>query len=112
VLVKRVGSAFVNTELSEILDGLDALKEGKRSIVVVGMESSDCINNTVRHGADLGYQMVVVVDACAAHEVPDYRQKGKVLSAEETHEAAMVVLANFAKLTTTNELLEEIGLVA
>lgn len=33
---------------------------------MIGMDGGQCINSTTRHGADLGYEMVVVADACAS----------------------------------------------
>jgi nicotinamidase-related amidase len=61
VFVKHAGSPFVATKLP------DAIKSyGHRKIVVIGMDGGQCVNSTTRHGIDLGYDMVVVGDACAS----------------------------------------------
>lgn len=51
--------------------------------MVIGMDGSQCVNNTVRQAADLGFQLLVVADACACYGMEDWRT-GKQLGAEET----------------------------
>jgi len=102
VFVKHVGSPFVATELPEAIKSY-----GHRKIVVIGMDGTQCINNTVRHGADLGYDMVVVADACSSYGIEDYT--GKQVGAEESHKAAISMLAAFGKVTTTVKVLTDLG---
>jgi nicotinamidase-related amidase len=61
VFVKHTGSAFMKTKLPDIIKSY-----GHRKIVVIGMDGGQCVNSTTRQGADLGYDMVVVGDACAS----------------------------------------------
>jgi len=100
VFVKTVGSPFVETKLPEVIKELG----GKRKIVVIGMDGGQCINNTTRHGTDLGYEIVVVGDACSSYAMNDWTT-GKDYGAEQTHIAAMSLLAGDAKVTTTKDVL-------
>ncbi|KAJ5806832.1 Isochorismatase hydrolase [Penicillium riverlandense] len=104
--IKHQGSAFVGTKLQEELERLE--KDGKRKIVVIGMDGSQCVNNTVRHATDLGFQMLVAADACACYGMEDWRT-GKQLGAEETWEAAMGVLTGCAKVVATDKVLTALG---
>ena len=61
VFIKHVGSPFVETQISAAIESY-----GKRKIVVIGIDGTQCVNHTVRHGADLGYNFIVVSDACAS----------------------------------------------
>ncbi|PPQ86468.1 hypothetical protein CVT26_011818 [Gymnopilus dilepis] len=107
VFVKHVGSPFVASGINKVIDGL---LEGKkdRKIVVFGMDAAQCISNTTRHGADLGYNIVVVGDACSGYGMQDWKT-GKNISAEETHDAAMSMLQTYAKVTTTDKVLKDLG---
>ena len=46
--------------------GLDALlrEMGRDTLVLMGVSTSGCVLSTVRWGADIGYQLAVVSDAC------------------------------------------------
>ena len=61
VFVKHTGSAFMESKLPDTIKSY-----GHRKIVVIGMDGGQCVNSTTRQGADLGYDMVVVGDACAS----------------------------------------------
>lgn len=104
--IKHQGSAFVGTKLQEELERLE--KDGKRKIVVIGMDGSQCVNNTVRHAADLGFELLVAADACACYGMEDWRT-GKQLGAEVTWEAAMGVLTSSAMIAETDKVLTALG---
>ena len=59
-------SAFVNTRLESILktSGIDTL-------IVTGLMTQYCSVTTTRHGHDLDYRMVFIVDANAGPDLPD-----------------------------------------
>jgi nicotinamidase-related amidase len=99
IFVKHVGSAFVAPDLGKEIDKLGK----KRKVVVIGMDGAQCINSTTRHGSDLGYDLVVVGDACASYGM------GGGFDAEKTHEAAMKMLEGYVKVVKTNKLLEVLG---
>lgn len=100
VFVKHVGSPFVATSLGAAIDKL-----GKRKIYVAGMDSSQCISNTMRHGGDLGYEMVVVEDACAGYGVEGLR--GEMVDAETKHGMALAMLTGYGKVVSTESVLKE-----
>jgi nicotinamidase-related amidase len=104
VFIKHVGSPFVATGLPAAIEALG----GKRKIALIGMDGSECVNNTTRNGVDLGYDIVVVGDACSSYAMNDWKT-GKPFEAEETHNAAMSMLCSYAKVTMTKELLAVLG---
>ena len=61
VLDRTTVSAFAGTNLAEHLGSL-----GIRSVLVAGTPAGGPVDLTVREAADLGYNVVVVSDACAA----------------------------------------------
>lgn len=112
VLLKTAGSAFTDPEL-RLFDRLNELGGAKAKVVIVGMDGAQCVNDNARGGSDRGFDMTVVADACASFGMSDYRPGGKEISAEDTHVAAMSILANgFAKVVTTNDLLQQISTTA
>jgi len=72
------------------------------------MDGTQCINSTTRHGADLGFPMVVVGDACSSFAIRDWKT-GKEVGVEETHNAAISMLASDATITSTKDVLEVLG---
>ena len=105
VFTKSVGSPFVATELLGVIQS-----HGNRKVVVIGMEGGQCVNSTVRHGSDLGLEIVVVADACASYGADDWEHVGgNSLGAEETHRIAMGTLMGYAKVTSTKRLLQVLG---
>ncbi len=65
--------------------------------------------STVPRGMDLGYDMVVVTDACSTYGVEGWEVGEKGMGAEETHRAAMGMLSSYAKVTTTEKLMGVLG---
>ena len=102
VFVKHVGSPFVATRLEEELRKL-----GKRRVIVAGMDGRECVNNTTRHGVDLGYEITVVWDACASFGMVGL--DGKVVDAETTHQMAMAMLLSYAKVESLEKVMGDLG---
>jgi nicotinamidase-related amidase len=61
VLTKTTSSAFNGTTLDRLLRAL-----GICNLIVCGVFTTNCVESTVRDGADLGYSCIVVEDACGA----------------------------------------------
>jgi len=61
VLTKTTSSAFNGTALDRVLRAL-----GIQNLIVCGVFTTNCVESTVRDGADLGYSCLVVEDACGA----------------------------------------------
>jgi nicotinamidase-related amidase len=100
VLEKAAPNGFVDTPLER-----DLRSAGVDSLVVAGMMSSMCVDATVRAGADLGFAMTVVHDACAA---PDLSFGGKGIDGATVHAAFMAALADgYGTVVSAEELLAE-----
>jgi nicotinamidase-related amidase len=95
VIRKDQPNAFVGTGLESVLRQTKATE-----LVVLGMMSSMCVDSTVRAASELGFDVTVVHDACAA---PDLEFDGRFLSGEVVHASFMAALADgFARLTTAD----------
>ncbi|GIL37278.1 cysteine hydrolase family protein [Phycicoccus sp. DTK01] len=97
VVQKAFPNAFRDTDLRAKLASL-----GVDALVVAGMMTSLCVDATVRAAADLGFDVTVVADACAA---PDLEFGGRTVAAADVHAAFLAALADsYATVTTAAEL--------
>lgn len=98
VVLKHHVNSFRETELKAILD-----KHGVQEVVICGAMSHMCVDAGTRAASDLGYQCVVVHDACATR---DQEFEKKVVPASDVHAAFMAALRfGYAKLVSTEEFL-------
>ncbi len=98
VVLKQHVNSFRETDLKAILD-----RHGVTEVVVAGAMSHMCVDAGVRAASDLGYQCIVVHDACATR---DQEFRGIVAPAAEVHAAFMAALQfGYAKVVSTAELL-------
>ena len=98
VVAKSVNSAFIGTDLDLRLKRL-----GVRTVVVFGITTDMCVSTTVRTGANLGYEMILVEDACDCFDLPD--GQGGTIPARTSHQAHVATLRfEFAKVMTTAEI--------
>lgn len=86
VIDKTEPNGFLGTDLAEVLERL-----GVDHLHVAGMMSSMCVDATVRAAADLGQNVTVVHDACAA---PDLEFDGVSVPGALVHAAFMAALAD------------------
>jgi nicotinamidase-related amidase len=102
VVSKSVNSAFIGTDLDLRLKRL-----GIRSVVAFGITTDMCVSTTVRVGANLGYDMTLVEDACDCFDLPDGAGgTGGTIPARAIHAAHVATLRyEFARVVTTRELL-------
>lgn len=99
VVAKSVNSAFIGTDLDLRLKRL-----GIRKVVVFGITTDMCVSTTVRVGANLGYDMTLVEDACDCFDVPD--GAGGTIPARTSHQVHVATLRyEFAEVATTREVL-------
>jgi len=84
VIQKHHPNSFLNTTLQENL-----LRAGIESVVICGAMSHMCIDATSRAAADLGFQCIVIHDACATK---DLTFGGKAVPADMVHGAFMAAL--------------------
>lgn len=99
VIGKHHPNSFRDTELSEILAELGVTK-----LVIVGMQTHMCVEAAVRAGADLGFEMTVVDDACATR---DLSFDGTTVPAAQVHAAALAAMkSSYATVVSTDEFCE------
>jgi nicotinamidase-related amidase len=99
LVTKSVNSAFIGTDLGDRLKAL-----GARHVVTFGISTDMCVSTTVRVGANLGWDMVLVPDACDCFDLPDPGGTGWI-DAREIHRAHVATLAyEFCRVASTAEL--------
>jgi len=98
LVTKSVNSAFIGTDLDLRLKRL-----GARHVVVFGISTDMCVSTTVRTGANMGWDMILVPDACDCFDLPD--GNGGTISAEDIQAAHVATLAvEFCRTLPTAEL--------
>ena len=100
VVTKSVNSAFIGTDLDLRLKRL-----GAKHVVTFGISTDMCVSTTVRTGANLGWDMILVPDACDCFDLPD--GSGGTIPAEEVQRAHVATLAfEFCRILSTADLTE------
>jgi len=68
------------------------------------MQTHMCVEAATRHGADLGYDVVLVDDACATR---DLQFGGTVVPAKAVHAAVLAAMnGTYAKVVTTADVVK------
>ena len=99
VITKNVNSAFIGTDLLELLKQVPT-----DTVVLVGLTTNHCVSSTARMAGNLGLQTYVVSDAVAAFDNKDLQ--GKPLAAEIMHQTALAsIQEEFATVTDTDHIL-------
>lgn len=95
VLDKTRYSAFIPgaSELDAVLE-----RRGIDTLIVTGTLTNCCCESTVRDAMQMGYKVLFVADAAAAHD-------------DETHNATLASLVSlyFAEVVTTDEVIRRLG---
>ncbi|OIW32500.1 isochorismatase family protein [Coniochaeta ligniaria NRRL 30616] len=95
IIDKPGKSAFQYTDLRLLLD-----VKGVKNLVICGVTTDVCVSTTMRDANDMGFDCLLVSDACAA-------------GLQELHEAAVKMVVQeggiFGAVTTTDAILEKIG---
>ena len=102
VLQKSTNSAFVGTELEQLLrdSNID-------EIVVVGLTTDHCVSATVRNAADLGFRITLVSDATATYAKQGI--DGTYFKPDLIHQISLASLnREFASITSTTDLIKEL----
>ncbi len=88
VFSKTTGSVFNGTNIDYVLRNMDI-----RTLIMVGVMTSGCVESAVRDAKDLGYGVIVVEDACASWS-------------EELHRNSLRCMNEvFAKVKTVDQIL-------
>ena len=99
VIRKNVNSAFIGTDLKQLLEDL-----GIRKLVIVGLTTDHCISTSVRMAANYGFGTYVIYDATATFNKRGF--KGEEFSAELIHNTALASLSGeFATILKTYQLI-------
>ena len=91
VIRKTASGAFGATNLDYVLRNL-----GVDHLIVCGIVTHQCVENTVRQGADIGYLISVIDDACATDSA-------------EIHAAALAGMSGYARILSTDAILAELA---
>ena len=98
LVTKSVNAAFIGTDLAFRLKRL-----GAKHVVTFGISTDMCVSTTVRTGANLGWDMILVPDACDCFDLPD--GQGGSIAAEDVQRAHVATLAfEFCRTIPTAEL--------
>jgi len=102
VIQKHFPNSFRGTELQDKLDELDV-----KRLCIVGMMSHMCVDATTRAAFDLGYQCVVLADACATRDLEFGHVK---VPAAHVHASFMAALAAvYADVTGVKDMGASLG---
>lgn len=100
IVVKNFPNSFLKTTLEQELK-----EKGITKVVVVGMMTHMCIDATVRASVDLGYETILIEDACATREMTYNNQ---IVPAEKVHYSFVSALQSmYAEVTSTENFLKE-----
>lgn len=96
VVMKDDVNAFLGTDLQARLQAA-----GIKRVVVCGMQTHMCVEGAARAAADLGYEVVVVADACATR---DLKWRDNVVPAAMVHAATLATIErNYGKVLDVAE---------
>lgn len=96
VVMKDDVNAFLGTDLQAQLQAA-----GIKRLVVCGMQTHMCVEGAARAASDLGYEVVVVADACATR---DLKWRDTVVPAAMVHAATLATIErNYGKVLDVAE---------
>jgi nicotinamidase-related amidase len=99
LISKSVNSAFIGTDLDLRLKRL-----GAKHVIVFGISTDQCVSTTIRTGANMEWNMILVPDACDCFTLPD--GKGGTIPAEKIQAAHVATLAfEFCDVRDTADLI-------
>ncbi len=102
VIKKNVNSAFIGTNLKELLDEKKISK-----LVIVGLTTDHCISTTTRMAGNFGYETYLIEDATATFNKIGFN--GEKFSAQLIHDTALASLhEEFATVLITDKLLNSL----
>lgn len=98
VLMKDEVNAFLKTNLQTILNSA-----GFKRLVICGMQTHMCVEAAARAAHDLGYEVLVVGDACATR---DLKYGDTTVPAAQVHAATLATLdGTYAKVVSVDDAL-------
>lgn len=100
IIQKNVNSAFIGTNLKELLDNAKIT-----NLVVVGLTTDHCVSTTTRMAGNFGYETYLVSDATATFNKKGVN--GEQFSAEIIHQTALASLNGEFAQVVTSEFIKE-----
>ncbi|QDZ00780.1 cysteine hydrolase [Nitratireductor mangrovi] len=99
VIDKRTNSAFIGTDLMDLLDEVQC-----RQLVVAGVLLENSVGSTVRMAGNLGFDVVIPEDAVASVDRTD--RNGRLWQAEDVHALNLAILdGEYARISTSGEVI-------
>jgi len=99
VISKDHANSFRDTDLLEYLN-----QHQVKRLVIVGMQTHMCVEAATRAACDLGFECILVHDACATRAL---KFDDKVISAEDVHYSTLSTLSGtYAQVMDTKTFLE------
>lgn len=96
IIKKNVNSAFIGTNLKELLDTAKIT-----NLVIVGLTTDHCVSTTTRMAGNYGYSVYLISDAIATFNKKGIN--GEEFSAEIIHQTALASLnEEFAQVVTSD----------
>lgn len=100
VLTKEVNSAFIGTNLENIL-----IKSHIDTLVIVGMTTNHCISTTVRMSGNLGFDTYLISDSTACYNTKGLN--GEIIACNIIYNSALASLQEeFATVIDSKELFD------
>ena len=100
VLTKKVNSAFIGTNLEDIL-----FKRNINTLVIVGMTTNHCISTTVRMSGNLGFNTYLISDSTACYNTKGLN--GEIIDCNTIYNSALASLQEeFATVIDSKELFD------
>ncbi|WP_294963134.1 cysteine hydrolase family protein [uncultured Flavobacterium sp.] len=101
IIKKNVNSAFIGTNLKELLDTAEIT-----NLVIVGLTTDHCVSTTTRMAGNFGYNVYLVSDATATFNKKGIN--GEEFSAELIHQTALASLNGEFAQVVNSEFIKEI----
>ena len=102
VLTKEVNSAFIGTNLENIL-----IKSHIDTLVIVGMTTNHCISTTVRMSGNLGFATYLISDSTACYNTKGLN--GEIIDCNTIYNSALASLQEeFATVIDSKELFDNL----
>jgi nicotinamidase-related amidase len=84
VITKQEVNCFQGTDLSEYLKSNNITR-----LVIIGMQTQMCVEAAIRAGHDLGFECIVIPEACATRDV---MFKNNVVKAEDVQNSTLATI--------------------
>lgn len=100
IVDKRTNSAFIGTDLMDLLDELQV-----RRVVITGVLLENSVEATARMAGNLGFEVIIPEDAVASIDRTDRR--GRHWPAEDVHALTLAILdKEYAQISDTRTVIE------